>query len=417
VCTCMKVLYLLPQPKVPHRIGAYTFLDEEVQALAASGIEAYVLSTAIPDDGFSGEVRLLSAVARSSATTRIKAAAFLARYMGSASSHHVSHPQMWFRAARMEHLAASIVDEYQIEVIHSHFAWPQGFGGALARGATGRPLVASLRGTDILMDRAIGYGRRAMPAFDKALRVLLRSADRTVYFSDYMRQQGIELGAPSDRTRLIRKGVDLQQFSVSDDRERVKRELGLPARPLVLTVGGLIPRKGIHHVIEALALLRERRDFTCVVCGEGPELSRLQQLSASAGIADRVVFTGRVDRVTIAKYFAACDVFTLASSLEAAGNVLFEAMASGRPIVCTSGGGPQEYVADGETGYVVPVGDCRALSSRIDQLLGDAALADRLGDAGRRRALREFSYSRMVADLIEVYEDVIRSPVPERMAG
>jgi glycosyltransferase involved in cell wall biosynthesis len=120
---------------------------------------------------------------------------------------------------------------------------------------------------------------------------------------------------------------------------------------------------------------------------------------------------GQVARPEIPKYFAACDVFVLASIVEAAGNVLFEAMSAARPIVCTDSGGPSEYVRDGETGFVVPVGQPEAMAHRIGTLLEDPVLQDRLGQAGRGRTVGEFQYGRMVADLIAVYEDVLRAGI------
>jgi teichuronic acid biosynthesis glycosyltransferase TuaC len=322
----------------------------------------------------------------------------------------------WYRSAWREYLAARIVAEEGIDLIHSHFAWPSGSGGMLARAATGRPLVASLRGTDILLDTDIGYGRRTSPGFDHALRGLLKGADRTVYFSEYMRDHAISLGARPAAARVIRKGVDLSHFTVAANRVSLKHELGLGSRPMILTVGGLIPRKGIHHLLEAMSRLRHEHEFTFVVCGDGPERSTLEKLSRRLGLDARTVFMGRVDRATIPKYFAACDVFVLASTVEAAGNVLFEAMASARPVVCTNAGGPQEYVADGETGFVVPVGDVQALASRIGRLLADPILGDALGREGRRRTLAEFSYERMVTEVIGVYEDVLGTGSPARMA-
>jgi glycosyltransferase involved in cell wall biosynthesis len=412
----MKVLYLLPQPKKPGRIGAYTFLDEEIHAMAAAGIDCYVLSTAVPEDVDCGGVRLLSADARTSISERWKAAGFLTGAMRRGSAVHARHPLMWYRSAWREYLAAQIVVEHRIDVIHSHFAWPTGSGGMLASAATGRPLVASFRGTDILLDRDIGYGRRASPLFDRALRGLLKDADRTVYFSGYMRDYAISLGARPEAARVIRKGVDLGHFTEAPDRAALKRELGLGSDPMVLTVGGLIRRKGIHHLLEALGRLRDEHAFTFVVCGDGPERRALEELSERLGLGQRTLFLGRVDRNVIPRYFAACDVFALASSVEAAGNVLFEAMASARPVVCTNAGGPQEYVADGETGFVVPVADVEALRSRIGRLLADPALRDGLGREGRRRTLTQFTYDRMVGEVIDVYEDVLGTQAPARVA-
>jgi glycosyltransferase involved in cell wall biosynthesis len=404
--SALKVLYLLPQPKDAGRIGAYTFLDEEVRGLADAGIDAYVLSTATPADVTVGRVHLRSSSARESLSAQVGAAAFLARSADGIPSLNMLQPVSSYRQARLEHLAAAIVKEEGIDLIHSHFAWPQGFGGSLAQAATQRPLVASLRGTDILLDETIGYGRRVDPAFDRALRRLLKSADRTVYYSNYMRDRGVALGARPEAARVIRKGVDLGQFTVVPDRVAVRRELGLGDVPMVLTVAGLIERKGIHHILAALAQIRAV-PFTFVVCGDGPERPRLEALARELGIADRVRFVGRIDRDTIAKYFGACDVFVLASILEAAGNVLFEAMAAGRPVVCTDSGGPGEYVVEEETGFVVPVGDTAALADRIWLLLKNPELQDLLGAEGRRRALSEFNYDRMVADLVDVYDEVL----------
>src|SRR5262245_22578503 len=78
--SAMRVLYLVPQPKQPGRIAAYSFLDEEIESLAAAGVDAYVLSTAVPEDLSVGSVRLLSIDSRRSALRRLGAAAWLAKW-------------------------------------------------------------------------------------------------------------------------------------------------------------------------------------------------------------------------------------------------------------------------------------------------------------------------------------------------
>src|SRR5690606_18074217 len=125
------------------------------------------------------------------------------------------HAARWYRPAWLEYVASMIAAEEGIDLIHSHFAWPQGLGGVTVRAITGLPLVASLRGTDILVDPSIQYGRRAMPTFDRGVRHLLRVADRTLYFSNYMRDAALRLGARPEVAEVIRKGVDLTHFSVA----------------------------------------------------------------------------------------------------------------------------------------------------------------------------------------------------------
>ena len=402
----MKVLYLVPQPKRADRIGAYTFLDEEIHALAAAGVEAYVLSRKVTADTLCGQVRLKAA--RKPSDVRLGVGSFLLRRAKHVPLRYLLEWPILHHVGRLEFEAAAIVKAENIDLIHSHFAWPDGFGGMLAKAETGRPLVATLRGTDVLMDTEIDYGRRTSKVYDQALRRLLATADRTLYFSNYMRDRALALGARPEAARVIRKGVDLTHFAIAGDRAALREELGLGSAPVILTVAGLIPRKGVHHILQALALLGPDRDFTFVVCGEGPERPRLEALASQLGVANRTRFLGRVERATIPKYFAACDAFVLASIVEAAGNVLFEAMASGRPVICTDSGGPAEYVKNGETGFVVPVGQPAAMAARIRQLLDDPALQDRLGAEGRRQTIGEFDYDRMVADIVAVYEDTLR---------
>jgi glycosyltransferase involved in cell wall biosynthesis len=125
-----------------------------------------------------------------------------------------------------------------------------------------------------------------------------------------------------------------------------------------------------------------------------------------------VGFLGRLDRARIPQYFAACDALVLGSLTEGSGNVALEAMACGRPVVATDSGGPPEYVSDGETGFVVPVGDVPAMADRVRRLLDEPGLAEALGRAGRSRMVERFSYARMIGDITSLYEQVTRINAP-----
>jgi glycosyltransferase involved in cell wall biosynthesis len=401
----MRVLYLMPQPQTPETLAAYSFLDEEVHALAASGVDAIVLSTAATEDHTVGSVKVCALP--KSWPDRLQAIAFARMLAPLGRLDSLLQPKRIYHALRVEHYAAKLARKHDVDLIHSHFAWPKGFGGGLARAASRRPLVASLRGTDILKDEALDYGRRTDPFFASNVQTLLRVADRTLYFSNFMRTEGVALGAPSERARVVRKGVDVQRFYAAADRTALKRRLGFSDAPLVLTVAGLIKIKGVHVVLEALAALEQQEHVNLAICGIGPEQAHLEALAAERGIADRTHFLGRVPRDRIADYFAACDVFVLGSSSEAAGNVLFEAMAASRPIVCTAAGGPGEYVNDGDTGFVVPIGDDKAMAQRVGQLLQNPALGDRMGAAGRQRILTEFTYPAMIEGIKRVYREAL----------
>jgi glycosyltransferase involved in cell wall biosynthesis len=272
------------------------------------------------------------------------------------------------------------------------------------------PLVAGLRGADLNTIPSLNYGLRLSGQFDGAVRRLVQAADATVFVSKFLERQGVGLGARPDRTRVILKGVELRTFQPARDREGARRELDLNEAPLLLAVAGLVRIKGVDLLLRALALVRRRGlDFRFIVCGEGAERASLERMIVDLALADCVRLVGRVSREDIPKYFAAADLFLHGAVIEASGNVLLEAMASALPIVCTDAGGPAEYVADGITGFVVPVGDERAMADRIALLLANASLRQEFGQQGRRRAEMHLGYDRMIDETLATYRAVLRS--------
>ena len=405
----MRLLYLSPPARrAGTKLGRYSFLHEEIGGLAERGLEVFVLAHyPAPPAPRGVQVRTLGE--RLSAADLRGMVQLLASQAGLIPGLNLLKPRTLLQALRIESLAARTIREHQIDVIHSHFGWPKGFGGLLASRATGVPLAASLHGADILVDRTIGYGRGRDQEFARAIRVLLANASRTIYYSDYMRKEGLRLGARADSARVIYWGTDVETFAGNAQRHELRAELGLPQAPVLLAVAGLIKRKGVDKVLHALALLKGKYAFTFVVCGDGPELGHLQQLTETVGLQDCVRFAGRVERALMPKYFAAADVFVHGALTEAAGIVLIEAMASACPVVCTDAGGPAEYVEHGVTGFVVPIGDAEAMASRIAWLLDHPEEAARLGGEGRRRAVGQFGRQRMLDEVIAEYDELAGS--------
>lgn len=397
----MKVLYLVPPGRCADQITPHSFLDEEIEGLARTGIEPYVLSKSEHPAEKRGRIHV-EEVGPGRWTERAQVPMLFAQYSSSIHRGSFSGLRRAFHSLRLELEAAKLIRAEDIDLVHSHFGCAFGFGGMVAARETGRPLVASFRGMDLLLDRSMNYGLRREPSYDKAVHALLRDADFTTYATGFMRSVGIAMGAPEERAVRIRKGVDLERFSVRGDAAAVREKLGLK-RPTILTVADLIPRKGVDDILHAVSGLAETHDFELVVCGDGPEEEALRGLAASLGLSERVRFTGQVGRSEIPDYFAACDMFILASHLEAAGNVLLEAMASGRPVICTESGGPPEYVQDGVSGLTVPPADVPSMARGIRSLLDDPALAERLGRTGREIAERDHAYDQMVGKYVDVY--------------
>ena len=401
----LKVLFLTPPAKAGGALAAQSFVEEEIRAIRDFNVQPYVLTDEIRGRTAVDGVPLVGIPAARLADilcpawlgmTQVPLVARL--WQASRNAREIFH------ALRIEAAAARLIADEDIDVVHSHFGWPAGLGGALAARAAGVPLVTSVRGTDVLLRKDLGYGLRSDPAYDVALRLLFQRARRILVATTFMQIAATHAGAEPHKIQIIDKGVDLARFRPPADRRQARARLGVSG-PLVLAVGSLQRRKGYETIIDALAALR-RTDVTLAVCGTGDQRPALESRAKSHGVASQVRFEGQVSRDRIGDYFAATDVFLHAAELEAAGNVILEAQACGAAVVVTDSGGPGEYVEDGVTGFVIPVGDAPALAARLETLLANPSLAGRLAEAARHGVEHRHDYPRMMAAVRGVYDAV-----------
>ncbi|MEP6834593.1 MAG: glycosyltransferase [Gemmatimonas sp.] len=411
----MKIIALVDPATQPGGLTAYSFVDEELVALHERGVEIVVPSSEHPTDCVIRGIQVRSMQHESKSMGRARALLNLPRFAHYLASLSPREIKLLLFLLRFELFVADVAKRERADIIHSHFAFPDGLGGLVSASIAGVPLIASFRGsdlvTDIPYDGNLYQGMRVDPFFERALFRLLPRANRTTYVSDYMRNLGLELGADATRAITVPKGVDISKFAPVSDREALKRSLGIQGN-LILSVCGLIPEKGLQYVLPALAEIAPEHEFTLVVGGVGPQLDELQALAQQLGITNRVQFLGKISRDRIPQYFAAADVFVLASITEASGNVLLEASASGCPAIGTDSGGPPEYVNDGVSGLIVPFANSAAMAGAFRTLLGDANLRARMGAAGRKLMVETFSYDAMISGIMRVYDSVQGSRRP-----
>lgn len=161
--------------------------------------------------------------------------------------------------------------------------------------------------------------------------------------------------------------------------------------PHIVCVARLSSEKGHLVLFEALQMLRERQvDFHCTLAGDGPMRQELEQWARAMGLQDAVTFAGALPQDAISRLFHSARVGVLASFGEGIPVVLMESLAHERPVVATYVGGIPELVHPGENGLLVPPGSARDLADALQQLLQDPALAQRMGEAGRREVLQHF---------------------------
>jgi glycosyltransferase involved in cell wall biosynthesis len=176
----------------------------------------------------------------------------------------------------------------------------------------------------------------------------------------------------------------------------------------ILYAGRLGWEKNLPYLLNAVAKLRQTHpDVTLWIAGRGPELASLEQLAAQLGIVDQVRFLGFLDHPTLARYYAACDLFVLPSLVEAQPLVVMEAMWFGKPVIVTKAiVAASEMVESGVNGYIVDPASVDDLVGRLAEMAGSEELRVRTGRAGRQRS-EEYRPERVVDALEKAYVDVV----------
>lgn len=213
------------------------------------------------------------------------------------------------------------------------------------------------------------------------------------------------------RSTVLGNGISLEEFTTStpDCAVAIRQHLGIPeASPVVGIVCRLVKEKGVGELFQAAE--RITRDFPDVVflhVGDVPPMDRsgfgkqFQEVAGKGSHSARFVFAGF--QREIAKFYQAMDIFVLPSYREGMPRSIMEAMASGKPVVATDIPGCRDQVVEGETGYLVPVGDSEKLANAILKLLQDPAQARAMGEAGKRRAMKLFDERAVFERLVQTY--------------
>lgn len=214
------------------------------------------------------------------------------------------------------------------------------------------------------------------------------------------------LGYPEERLTVIPNGIDVRDDAFAS-RAEAREFLKIPEHvPVVGFVGRLARQKRVRDLLWGVELLRHLQPAVrAFIVGDGPLRGSLQDFTLRIGTQDRVRFLGH--RHDVRRILPAFDVLWLASDFEGQSNSIMEAMSAGLPVVASDIPANRELVVRDETGLLFPVGDCAALARQTDRLLGDAALARRLGEAGKRRMQTEFSVERMVQAHADLYREIV----------
>jgi len=282
----------------------------------------------------------------------------------------------WMRSLGLTHL-------------HVHFATPASTVGMIVTRIFPFSFSITVHGPDEFYD-----------AEGCLLREKFTSASLLCAIGTYARSQIMKLCDPSmwEKVELTPLGVDAMTFQPRAIEARFKVFE-------VICVGRLVPAKGQHVLLAAVAQLRSRgHKLKLRLVGDGPDRRGLEASARQFGIEDSVIFEGAVNQDRIRDLYATADVFALASFAEGIPVVLMEAMAMEIPCIATWINGIPELIRDSIDGLLVAPSDVDGLASAIARLMDDAELSRRLGTAGRKRIVEKYDLRRNVARLAQVFE-------------
>lgn len=299
-------------------------------------------------------------------------------------------------------LARRLHKEMGFDIVHLHFPDPLGQLTAMSLPRSVKRVISWH--SDIVKQRtALRFYRPLLDPF-------VRDADAIIGASPqhFDASQQMVAGKAGQLRVVIPYGFDPGAFEWNDVARERQRAFAANERqqPVIFTVGRHVYYKGFDVLIRALRHV----DADLWIGGRGPFTESWREVAVAAGVADRVRFAGFIPDNELVAWYDACDVFCMPSTerAEQFGLVQLEAMHLGKPVVATRLGTGVEYVTlDEETGLLVPPGDEAALASALNRLLGDAALRQRLGEAGRQRVAQTFSCRQMVDATVGLYRRIL----------
>ncbi len=308
----------------------------------------------------------------------------------------------WNAVQRGAQLARFIRRE-KVDIVHTFFPSADLWGGMISKLARCPVLVSSRRDMGLMRHAKHRVGYRILaPMFDKVLTV----SEEVGHFS--IEHDRLD---PS-RVRTLYNAVDMTKIPGTLDKQEILRNLGVSGGSQVIaSVGNIRHVKGFDVLVRAAAIVcREFPRAVFVIAGgqdpaEPRRLRDLEKLCAELGIAGKVKFPGPLENVM--PLLKASDAFCLLSRSEGFSNALLEAMACGIPCVASRVSGNSEALDNGTSGFLVESEDHESAAARICSLLWDRKLAQSIGDCGQDSIRARFTPEIMIAQLVEIYDELL----------
>ena len=322
--------------------------------------------------------------------------------------------EMLATAQRVDELAQT----FRPDILHAHSPVLNALPALWVGRKRAIPVVYEVRA--LWEDAAVDHGTTTEGSLryrtSRALETFaLRHADHVTTICEGLRKEIGARGVAPERITVVANAVDPQEipFGTTPDPE-LRARLGLAGKTVIGFVGSFYAYEGLDLLLEATASLASRHhDLAVLLVGGGPQEQALKTLATERGIAERVIFAGRVPHAEVPRYYELVDVLAYPRRRMRLTEIVtplkpLEAMAYGRMLVASDVGGHSELIRDGETGVLFPAGDARALSDAIEAVLAQRAEWPQRLARARRFVENERTWDRSVACCENVYASLCR---------
>ena len=335
---------------------------------------------------------------------------------GLGSRHPLIGP--WLETRQTEQRLLELATRLKPDILHAHSPVLDALPALRVARRLGLPVVYEIRAfwEDAAVDHGTTHEGSARYRATRALETwLMQRVDHIFTICEGLRRDILARGILPDKVTVIPNAVDIAHFQLASPPDpALKRQLGLDTNARLLGfIGSFYAYEGLDLLLDALPrLLQTDPDLRVLLVGGGPQETNLKTQAQRLGLADRVVFTGRVPHTEVNRYYDLVDLLVYPRHSMRLTELVtplkpLEAMAQGRLLVASDVGGHRELIRDGETGRLFAAGNVEALAQAIRDLLAHESDWPAMRQAGRRFVEQERNWTQSVAHYAAPYTHLI----------
>lgn len=257
---------------------------------------------------------------------------------------------------------------------------------------------------------SIAHIHKQVWGFKKRWQEIFKRADYIQAISQYLADWARSEGAVCP-VEVVPNGVDPRSFSPLQ-RGRVRG-----GKKIIITVSRLVPKNGIDILIHAMAVIAclpdrqasgAKQSPKLMIIGAGPEETNLKKLAKDLKIDGIIEFAGHIKHDELPEYLSRADIFVRPSRSEGLGTAFLEAMSRGLPVIATRVGGISDFLTDGETGIFCRENDLHDLAEKIDRLISDDALRNKLSENGKRLVQKSYAWTTIAENMDKIFKSLLK---------